>query len=118
MTYDTFVCSMIDQFPFLREGCLQYMDDNDPLPYVALGTVFIPWLEARLKAQDVDNVAKACAFMEAVASGGNANSRLDDLIGVEIGEWLPEVLERELLLSHLGPNTKRACHHHLARLSS
>lgn len=117
MTYDTFVKNMIEQFPFLREECLGYMGNDSPLPYVAVGAVFIPWLEACLKAQDVNKVANACAFIEAAANDGKADSRLNDLIGIEIGEWLPEVLDRDLLLSHFGPNTKRACHHHIVRLS-
>jgi len=118
MTYDTFFKSMVEQFPFLKEECLAYMDDDDPLPYVALGAVFIPWLGACLKAQDVSKVAKACDFIESAAADGQADSRLDQLIGIEIGEWLPEVLERDLLLSLFGPHTKRACHYHIIRLSS
>ena len=70
MTYDTFVSNMIEQFPFLGEECLGYMDNDNPLPYVAGGAVFIPWLEACLKAQDVDKVANACAFIEAAANDG------------------------------------------------
>jgi len=116
MTYDTFVKAMLDQFPFLREECLAYMDDDAPLPYVAIGAVFIPWLEVCLKAHDVVKVAEACDFLEAVADNGRADSRLDDLIRIEIGEWLPEVLERKLLLSHFGPHTQRACRYHLVRL--
>jgi hypothetical protein len=118
MTYETFVKNMIEQFPFLKEECLVYMDDDDPLPYVAVGAVFIPWLEACLKAQDVSKVAKACDFIEVAAAEGQADSRLADLIGIEIGEWLPEVLDRHLLLSHFGPHTERACHYHIIRLSS
>jgi hypothetical protein len=118
VTYDTFVENMIEQFPFLREESLVYMGDDDPLPYVAVGAVFIPWLAACLKAQDVHKVAKACSFIEDAASEGQTDSRLDNLIRIEIGEWLPEVLDRDLLLSHFGPNTKRACRHHIGRLSS
>lgn len=38
-----------------------------------------------------------------IAATGRNNSSLDKLIAVEIGEWLPELRERKLLLSHLGP---------------
>ena len=86
------------------------------MPYVAIGAVFIPWLEVCLKACDVPKIAKACDFLEAAADNGRADSRLDDLIAIEIGEWLLEVLDRKLLLSHFGPNTQRVCRYHIVRL--
>jgi hypothetical protein len=116
MTYGTFVKEMLDRFPFLRNECLSYMDDDDPLPYVAIGAVLIPWLKACLEARDVENIVKACDFLELAADAGRADSRLDDLIAIEIGEWLPEVSERNLLVSNFGSNTLRACSYHISRL--
>jgi hypothetical protein len=116
VTYDTFVKEMLDRFPFLQAECNAYMDEDDPLPYVALGAVLIPWLEACLEARDVANIAKVCDFLEATAAEGSNNALLDDLIGIEIGEWLPGVGERNLLLSHFGPHTQRACSYHISRL--
>ena len=118
MTYETFVTEMLDRFPFLREECLVYMDDDDPLPYVAIGAVLIPWLRVCLEGRDVENIANACEFLEVAADAGRIDSRLDDLIGIEIGEWLPEVRERNLLLSNFGPSTLRACSYHISRLPS
>lgn len=108
MTYETFVKEMLDRFPFLRKECLSYMDDDDPLPYVAIGAVLIPWLEVCLEAHDVENIVKACDLLEVAADEGRTDSRLNDLIAIEIGEWLPEVSERNLLLSNFGSNTLRA----------
>jgi hypothetical protein len=116
MTYDTFVKEMLDRFPFLRDECLSCMDDDDPLPYVAIGAVLIPWLRVCLETRDVANIVKACDFLEVAADAGRTDSRLDDLIGIEIGEWLPEVSERNLLLSNFGPNTLKACSYHISRL--
>jgi hypothetical protein len=117
MVYETFVKNMVEQFPFLREECLRYMDEDDPLPYIALGVVFIPFLEDCLKAREEVKIGKACAFIEAAAADGNSDFLLNQLIGIEIGEWIRSVSEIEILLSHLGPNTKRACRYHIARLS-
>jgi hypothetical protein len=116
MTYETFVKEMIDWFPFLRKECLSYMDADDPLPYVAVGAVLIPWLKVCLEARDLENIVKACEFLEVAAYEGRTDPHLDDLIAIEIGEWLPEVSERNLLLSNFGPNTLRACSYHISRL--
>jgi hypothetical protein len=117
MTYETFVKEMLDQFPALGAQCYAYMDEEEPLPYVAIGCVLIPWLKSRLEAHDMANITKACGFLEVAAAEGKSDSRLDDLIGIEIGEWLPEAPERKLLLSYLGPNTQRTCSYHITRLS-
>jgi hypothetical protein len=116
MTYETFVKEMLDRFPFLRRECLSYMDEENPLPYVAVGCVLIPWLKVCLEAQDIENILRACDFLEAAADEGRIDSRLDDLIAIEVGEWLPEVNEKNLLLSNFGPNTLRACSYHIGRL--
>jgi hypothetical protein len=107
---------MLDRLPFLRQECLSYMDDDDPLPYVAIGAVLIPWLKVCLEARDMESIAKACDFLEVAAHEGRTDLRLDNLISVEIGEWLPEVNERHLLLSNFGPSTLRACSYHISRL--
>ncbi|QNI32790.1 hypothetical protein H7849_01960 [Alloacidobacterium dinghuense] len=116
MTYETFVKEMLNWLPILHDECMAYMDEDDPLPYVAVGCVLNPWLEACLEAHDVANIAKACEFLEVVSAEGKSDGRLDDLIGIEIGEWLPEIRERKLLLSHLGPETQRVCSYHISRL--
>ena len=116
MVYETFVEEMLKRFPALRTECYGYMDETEPLPYIALGCVLIPCLEACLQAGDVAEIAKICDFLELTASESRSDSRFDDLIGVEIGEWLPMARARDLLLSNLGPNTRRACRYHLDRL--
>ncbi|MGC1299181.1 MAG: hypothetical protein WA869_29505 [Alloacidobacterium sp.] len=116
MTYETFVKEMLDWFPSLRSECSAYMDDDDPLPYVAIGCVLNPWLETCLEARDVASLAKAGEFVEAAAAASRSDARLADLIGIEIGEWLPGVRERKLLLSYLGPETHKLCGYHISRL--
>jgi hypothetical protein len=116
VTYETFVKEMLDRFPFLRDECVAYMDEDDPLPYVAIGCVLNPWLEVCLEAHDMANIAKAYVFLEAVAVDSRSDVRLDDLIGIEVGEWLQEIGDRKLLLSHFGPETQRVCSYHISRL--
>ena len=42
MTFETLVQDMLAQFPFLREECSAYMDDEEPLAYIAFGCVLTP----------------------------------------------------------------------------
>ena len=118
MTFETFVEEMLARFPFLRTECSSYMDDNEPLAYVAFGCVLNPWLDSCLNARDIANITKACEFLEASAIDSRSDARLNDLIAVELGEWLPEVRERDLLLSYLGHETRRVCSYHISRLAS
>ena len=117
MPYATVVQEMLNRFPALSDECHAYMDQPEPLPYVAIGCVLIPWLEACLEALNIEEIAKICDFIESLADEGKSDSRLDELIGIEIGERIPELRERKLLLSQLGPNTQRACRHHIDRLN-
>ena len=116
MTYDMFVQEMLAWFPFLRAKCMAYMDEDEPLASIALGCVFNPWLEESLNAGDVANVTKACKFLEHALVEGKSDDRIENLIAIEIGEWLPEVKKNKLLLSNLGPETLSACSYHISRL--
>lgn len=116
MKYEAFVVEMVNWFPNLRTDCALYTDEEEPLPYIALGAVLIPWLESCLENKETANIAKICEFLEVASVEVRNNSDFDNLIGIEIGEWLPEVKERELLLAHLGPETKRVCDYHIIRL--
>jgi hypothetical protein len=116
MTYESFVRELLHAFPALSNECYGYMDEREPLSYVAMGCVLIPWLQKCLEARDTEGIARVCDFLETVASEGIRDSRFTDLIAIEIGEWLSEARERKLLLSHLGPNTRRACSYYIDRL--
>jgi hypothetical protein len=109
MTFETFVQDLLARFPFLREECSAYMDDEEPLAYLAFGCVLNPWLERCLETRDVANVIKLCDFLEAAALDSRSDERLSDLIAIELGEWLPGLREKNLLLSRLGHETQRVC---------
>jgi hypothetical protein len=118
MTFETFVQDMLARFPFLREECSAYMDDEEPLAYIAFGCVLTPWLERCLETRDIANIIKICQFFEASAVDSRSDERLSDLIAIELGEWLPGLQESNLLLSHLGHETQRVCSYHISRLDS
>jgi hypothetical protein len=102
MTFETYVQEMLARFPFLREECSVYINDEEPLAYIAFGCVLNPWLERCLETRDIANVIKICDFLEASALDSRSDERLRDLIVIELGEWLPGLRERSLLLSTSG----------------
>ena len=118
MTFETFVAEMLARFPFLRAECSIYMEDDEPLAYVALGCVLMPWLDSCLNARDIASIITICEFLEVSASDNRSDARLNELIAIELGEWLPEVRQIALLLSHLGHETQRVCRYHIGRLAS
>ncbi len=117
MTFATFVEDMLARFPFLQAECLTYMDDDEPLAYVAFGCVLNPWFASRLRDRDFANVTRVCEFLEALAVDSRSDGRLHDLLVIELGEWLREAPEKDLLMSHLGPETRRVCTRHVSRLA-
>ena len=117
MTFATFVEDMLARFPFLQAEWLTYMDDDEPLAYAAFGFVLNPWFASRLRDRDFANVTRVCEFLEALAVDSRSDGRLYDLLVIELGEWLREASEKDLLMSHLGPETRRVCASHVSRLA-
>ncbi len=74
MTFETFVKEMLARFPFLQAECSTYMEEDEPLAYVAFGCVLNPWLASCLKARDIANVRKVCDFLEISAFAVEATS--------------------------------------------
>jgi hypothetical protein len=112
MTYETVVPELFELFPSLRadyETEFEYMGDEPPLGYLAFGSVLVPALERALKEEDLSSVASICSFLEDAAQSGRKDARLEELLRVEIGEWLGWAQNEELLAKYLGPETKRIC---------
>lgn len=107
MTYDSFVTALLARFPSLRAELNVYMTDDEPLPYVAFGATLIPLLEKALDENDTSLIQEICNFIESVSDSGREDVRLDNLVYIELGEWLPSVPQKETLLSFLGAETKR-----------
>ena len=117
MTFATFVEDILARFPFLQAECLTYMDDDEPLAYVAFGCVLNPWFASRLRDRDFTNVTRVCEFLEALAVDSRSDGRLHDLLFIELCEWLREAPDKDLLMSHLGPETRKVCANHVSRLA-
>jgi hypothetical protein len=103
------VSELLTRFPYLRAACRDYMDDAEPLPYIAFGCVLIPFLEEALASPNVAVVEEICEYLEAVARESRSDSRMMDLLKIEIGEWLPSVAHQDILAPRLGSETKRIC---------
>jgi hypothetical protein len=109
MKFETVVSELLVRFPYLRTAFRDYMADEDPLAYVAFGCVVIPLLEKSLAERNMVVVRELCEYFESVAVESKADSRLADLLRVEIGEWLPSAPHQDILGSQLGVETKRVC---------
>jgi hypothetical protein len=82
---------------------------TSPLAYVAFGCVLIPSLEQALAERNMTVIRELCEYFESVAIESGKDSRLADLLGIEIGEWLPSAPNPDILEPWLGPETKRVC---------
>jgi hypothetical protein len=100
MTFETFVQDMLARFPFLRELCSAYMDDEEPLAYIAFGCVLTPWLERCLETRDIAKVTKICQFLEASALDSRSStfySFLASASGIRVVSELLSPLDQLLL---------------------
>jgi hypothetical protein len=112
MTYETVVPELFELFPNLQnayETEFEYMGNEPPLSYIVFGSVLVPALESALREEDLSSVASICSFLEDAAQSGRKDGRLEELLRVEIGEWLGWAQNEELLATYLGPETKRIC---------
>ena len=112
MTFETVVPELFERFPHFRstyEVQFEYMGDEPPLSYLVFGSVLVPALEGALREEDLPSVASICSFLEDAAQSSREDSRLRELIVVEIGEWLGWAQNEELLARYMGPETKRIC---------
>src|ERR1700733_14965244 len=112
MTFDTVVPELFERFPDFRSAYeveFEYMGDEPPLSYLVFGSVFVPALERALREKDVSSVASICSFLEDAAQSSQKDTRLRELLVVEIGEWLGWAQNEELLARYMGQETKRIC---------
>lgn len=79
------------------------------MQYIVFGSVFIPAFEDALEHSQTDRIASLCAFLETVSLGSLHDSGLEDLVRVEIGEWLGGLQHEDRLMPFLGESTKRVC---------
>lgn len=111
MTYEVAIrelfIRMPDLEPLYREE-FSYLDGEE-LPYVVFGSFLIPMLESALEDQDTGRIGSICAYLEDVAAGARTDAALENLLLVEIGEWLEGTRWELELAPHLGEQTRRIC---------
>ena len=73
--------------------------------YLVFGSLLIPTLEAALERRDLRTILTICAYLEDASESAGTDSRLHDLIRIEIGEWLGAAANEEVLSPWLGAET-------------
>ena len=111
MTYETAVAELFERFPDMRS---RYRSEFDAMgeeapAYVVFGSLLVPTLEAALERRDLRTILTICAYLEDASESAGTDSRLHDLIRIEIGEWLGVAANEEVLSPWLGAETKRIC---------
>ena len=81
--------------------------EGEELPYVVFGSFLIPVLETALEDRDTERIASVCTFLEEAAA--SADVALEQLLLVEVGEWLGGTKWENEVAPSLGEQTKRVC---------
>ena len=98
---------MPDLVPLYREQ-MSYLGDEE-LPYVVFGAFLIPVMETALEDQDDGRIRSICTYLEDAAVSASKDAGLEQLLRVEIGEWLSGTQWEAELAPSLGEQTKRIC---------
>jgi hypothetical protein len=112
MKFETVVAELFTRIPHLEQvyrARLSYMLDEPPLAYVVFGDVLIPELERALRENDVGMLHAYSLFLEDMAVSSNNDLALENLMKVEIGEWLEFCANEDFLVPWLSQETKRLC---------
>jgi hypothetical protein len=98
---------MPDLEPLYREE-FSYLNGEE-LPYVVFGSFLIPVMETALEDYDAERVRSICDYLEEVAVNASTDADLEQLLRVEIGEWLSGTPWEAAVATSLGEETKRIC---------
>ena len=111
MTYETVIRDLFMRMPDLRPLYRERFDylEGEVLPYVVFGSFLIPVLETALEENDTERIRTICAFLEEAAANAVTDAGLEQLLLVEIGEWLGGTLLEAKIEPSLGEQTKRVC---------
>ena len=112
MTYETVIHDLFAALPAMEERyreSLAYMEDEEPLPYLVFGAVVVPALEQALALGDLASILRISAFLEEASEDASKDPALEDLLRIEVGDWLGRLQHEDHLAMWLGPETKRIC---------
>jgi len=110
MTYESAIPELFKRVPYLRaryESELGYLADEEPLPYVIFGDILVPSLGVAMDDGDASMIGAICEYLEDLAM--SEDPHLENLLGVEVGEWLGYAANVDQLAPFLGERTKRIC---------
>jgi hypothetical protein len=111
VTYESVVRDLFVQMPDLEALYREQFSylAGEELPYVVFGSLLIPVMEKALERHDAVRVKSICAYLEEVASNAKADAGLEQLLRVEIGEWLGGTAHEQQVGPYLGEQTRRIC---------
>jgi len=112
LTFETATEELFERFPSLRavyRAKARSMGKDAPSANAVFGLVLLPFLESALEQADLGVILRVCAYLEDAAEGATADSRLQNLIRIDFGEWLGTIEYEERLAPWLGSETKRIC---------
>ena len=110
MRYESAIPELFTRFPHLEalyQSQLAYLADEEPLPYVVFGDILVPSMEAALNSGDTSMISALCEYLEDAAA--SEDTRLENLLGVEVGEWLGFAVNADQLSPFMGEKTKQIC---------
>jgi hypothetical protein len=112
VTYETTVAEFFERFPDLQETYrtqFQHLIHEQPDPSLIFSSILIPALEKALEEGDLKTILHLAAFLEDASESASVDSKLKNLIAVEVGEWLGWASHEDRLAPWLGAETKRIC---------
>jgi hypothetical protein len=112
MTYESVVTELFERFPKLQstwESEFDYMAGETKIQYIVFGSLLIPALDMALSEGNLGVILPVCAFLEDVAEAAQTDRKLENLLNVEVGEWLGWMKNEAQLAPWLGSETKRIC---------
>ena len=81
------------------------------MPYIVFGSFLIPVIETALEDHDAERVRSICAYLEEVTVSASTDADLEQLLRVEIGEWLSGMPSEAEVATYLGEQPKRIRRH-------
>lgn len=111
MTYESVIRDLFLRMPELEPLYREQFSylEGEELPYVVLGSFLIPLLETALEDRDTESIRSVCTFLEEAAASARTDAGLEQLLLVEVGEWLSGTQWEAEVAPSLGEQTKRIC---------
>jgi hypothetical protein len=107
MTINTIIEEMFKTFPELLQEETESALENSELPYVVFGDLFVKWIESSVATNNQESLQRIGIFLEEAAIASRKDPALENLLEIEIGEWLGFMRFEERINPYLGPEIRR-----------